>query len=64
VDLYLQADDPGGDKVANWLPAPRGKFVLTMRMYWPKEEPPSILDGTWKPPAVQKVGQRHESPLG
>jgi hypothetical protein len=27
-----------------------------MRLYWPKETPPSILppgDGTWQPPAVQ-----------
>jgi hypothetical protein len=56
VDLYLQADKPDPDKVSNWLPAPRGKFVLCIRMYWPKEQPPSILDGSWKPPAVQKAG--------
>ena len=24
-----------------------------LRMYWPKETPPSILDGSWKPPAVE-----------
>ena len=28
------------------LPAPAGEFVLMMRLYWPKETPPSILDGT------------------
>lgn len=22
------------------------------RLYWPKDRDPSILDGTWKPPAV------------
>lgn len=52
VDLYLQHENPGGAKEANWLPAPSGRFVLMMRLYWPKETPPSILDGTWKPPGV------------
>jgi hypothetical protein len=56
VDLYLQAEKPGADKVSNWLPAPDGKFVLCLRLYWPNEQPPSILDGTWKPPAVRKEG--------
>ena len=28
VDLYLQAESPGKDKEANWLPAPKGKFQL------------------------------------
>jgi len=26
-----------------------------MRLYWPSETPPSILDGTWKPPEVKKM---------
>ena len=26
VDLYLQAESPGPDKEANWLPAPKGEF--------------------------------------
>jgi hypothetical protein len=28
--------------------------VLMMRLYWPKENPPSIIDGTWKPPPVTR----------
>ena len=36
VDLYLQAESPGKDKEANWLPAPKGKFVLVMRIYAPR----------------------------
>ncbi|MGO9303260.1 MAG: DUF1254 domain-containing protein [Candidatus Korobacteraceae bacterium] len=52
VDLYLQADSPGKAKEANWLPAPKAQFIPMMRLYWPKETPPSIIDGTWKPPAV------------
>jgi hypothetical protein len=38
----------------NALPAPVGKFILTLRLYWPKGTPPSILDGTWKPPVLKK----------
>lgn len=55
VDLYIQNESPGKDKEANWLPTPTGKFVLMLRMYWPKEKPPSILDATWKIPPVKKV---------
>ncbi len=55
VDLYIQNAYPGKGKEANWLPAPAGKFVLMLRLYWPKETPPSIIDGSWKPPAVKKV---------
>lgn len=53
VDLYLQADSPGKAKEANWLPAPKATFIPMLRLYWPKETPPSIIDGTWKPPAIK-----------
>lgn len=55
VDLYLQHENPGLEKESNWLPAPTGKFIPMLRLYWPKETPPSIIDGTWKIPAVKKV---------
>jgi hypothetical protein len=55
VDLYLQADSPGKAKEANWLPAPKAKFIPMLRLYWPKETPTSIIDGTWTPPAVKQV---------
>jgi hypothetical protein len=55
VDITIQADFPGKDKEANWLPAPKGKFALVMRMYGPKQTPPSIVDGSWTPPPVKKV---------
>ena len=55
VDLFLQHESPGKDKESNWLPAPEGKLVLMLRMYWPKETPPSLLDGTWTIPAVKQV---------
>jgi len=55
IDLYVQNQSPGADKEGNWLPAPKDKFILMLRMYWPNEKPPSIINGTWKPPAVKKV---------
>ena len=53
IDLYLQSNAPDKVKMANWLPAPKAKFIPMLRLYWPKETPPSILDGTWKPPAIK-----------
>ncbi|HEY7297331.1 MAG TPA: DUF1254 domain-containing protein [Xanthobacteraceae bacterium] len=55
VDLYIQKESPGADKESNWLPAPAGKFILMLRMYWPDETAPSIIDGTWTIPPVRKV---------
>lgn len=55
VDLYIQKDSPGVDKESNWLPAPAGKFILMLRLYWPNEKDPSILDGSWKIPAVTRA---------
>ena len=55
VDMYLQAESPGKAKEANWLPASKGKFVLVMRLYWPTSTPPSILDGSWTPPAATRA---------
>jgi len=52
VDLYIQHESPGPAKESNWLPAPKGKFVLMLRLYWPKENDPSIIDGSWKIPPV------------
>src|SRR5262245_1454050 len=57
IDIHIQKDSPGVDKESNWLPAPAGKFVLMLRMYWPNEKPPSILDGSWRPPAVTQVAR-------
>jgi hypothetical protein len=55
TDLYIQNESPGKDKESNWLPAPAGDFVLMLRMYWPNEKSPSIINGTWKIPPVKKV---------
>jgi hypothetical protein len=43
------------NKEANLLPAHRGKFHLMLRLYWPHENEPSILDGFWVILAVEKT---------
>jgi len=58
LTLYIQKDSPGKAKEANWLPAPDGTIYLVMRLYWPKDTPPSILpagSGTWLPPGILKA---------
>ena len=52
LDLYFQNESPGIDKAANWLPAPKGPFNLTMRLYAPKSEAPT---GKWSPPAIVRA---------
>lgn len=52
LDLYFQNESPGAGKEANWLPAPKGPFNLTMRIYAPKAE---AIVGGWAPPPVIRV---------
>ena len=52
LDLYFQNESTGADKEANWLPAPKGPYNLTMRLYAPKAE---ALTGKWNPPPVTKA---------
>lgn len=58
LTIYIQNKTPGQGAEANWLPAPDGPIYLVMRLYWPKETPPSILPpgaGTWSPPGIVVV---------
>lgn len=53
LDVWIGRTDPGGDRTANWLPAPKtGPFSLTMRLYLPRAE---VLDGRWRLPAIVKA---------
>ncbi len=52
LDIYIQKESPGKDKESNWLPAPADKFVLMLRMYWPKE---AVIDGQYHAPPVKRV---------
>lgn len=54
-DVYIQNESPGKDKESNWLPAPQGKFILMLRLYWPEK---SIEDGSWVPPSVDPVEEK------
>jgi hypothetical protein len=50
LDLWIQRDDPGAGRSANWLPTPRqGTFSLVLRLYWPK---PEVVNGAWLPPPI------------
>lgn len=52
LDIYIQRDSPGKDWEANWLPAAKDEFSVTMRIYWPKK---AVLDGSWKPPGIRNL---------
>ncbi|EJF99009.1 MULTISPECIES: DUF1254 domain-containing protein [Flavobacterium] len=52
LTIYIQNQKPDKSLEANWLPAPAEEFYLMTRIYGPKE---SALNGTWSPPAIEKV---------
>ncbi len=52
LTLLIQNESPGKDKEANWLPAPKGPFIMFLRLYWPK---PEALEGKWTAPSVARV---------
>jgi hypothetical protein len=51
LTIRLQSDPPLLEAV-NWLPTPAGPYGLALRLYWPE---PAALDGTWRPPAIQRI---------
>jgi hypothetical protein len=52
MDIYIQNENPGEEKISNWLPAPEGTFNMILRTYLPQEQ---ILNGTWQLPIVKMV---------
>lgn len=52
LDLYFSHTAPKEGAESNWLPAPKGDFNLTMRLYAPKN---AALVGSWNPPPVKRV---------
>ena len=55
VMLYIQNQSPGAKEESDWLPAPKDNFILLMRLYWPKETSPTILNDSWSIPEAKKV---------
>jgi hypothetical protein len=53
ITVHIQADDPGGARSANWLPAPRARFRPVMRLYQPRPE--ALAPGFDLPP-IRRVG--------
>ena len=52
ITLLIQNESPGKDKESNWLPAPKGPFIMYMRLYWPKEE---ATEGKWTAPKLTQA---------
>lgn len=53
LDIWIGRADPGGERSANWLPAPKtGPFAMYLRAYLPR---PELLDGRFRFPAVVKA---------
>lgn len=53
LDVWIGRSDPGGERSANWLPAPKtGPFAMYLRAYLPKAE---LLDGRYRLPPVVKA---------
>ena len=52
IDIHLQRAAPAGPD-SNWVPAPPGKFKLTLRAYLPGR---AVLDGEYRVPPVERTG--------
>jgi hypothetical protein len=52
LTLHLSRERPANAPEGNWLPAPDGPFIVTLRTYLPS---PAIQSGQWFPPAIALV---------
>jgi len=50
IDVAIQHDQPAGDTM-NWLPAPSGPFLVTLRMYWARQ---AGLDASYRIPPIER----------
>jgi hypothetical protein len=51
LTVYVQHEPPSRDKDSNWLPAPKGPFMMALRLYLPR---PEAYNGKWtKPPLLR-----------
>ena len=52
LEILLAHRHPDDDGLTNWLPVPDGGFVVTLRLYLPREE---VVLGQWRAPAAQRL---------
>jgi len=53
LTIYIQRDQPEGDKATNWLPSPKeGNFNLFLRAYFPGT---TLVDQSYTAPPVRKL---------
>jgi hypothetical protein len=52
LDIYLAPECPSSAPEKNWIPTLPGRVSLSIRRYSP---PPESLDGSWQPPAIQRI---------
>jgi hypothetical protein len=53
LTIYLQAESPGKEKEANWLPCPAdGEWFVILRIYLPK---PEVIKAEWECPPIERV---------
>ncbi|HEY5248855.1 MAG TPA: DUF1214 domain-containing protein, partial [Dermatophilaceae bacterium] len=52
LTISIQAESPGKDAAANWLPSPAtdGWFVI-LRLYLPH---PEVIEATWECPPIER----------
>lgn len=53
LTILLQHDPPPAERQANWLPAPAGRFLLSLRLYEPRR---SVLADRWPLPVITRTG--------
>lgn len=52
LDIWISRNDPGGERTANWLPAPAtGKFAIMLRAYLPRLD---LLEGRYLLPPLMR----------
>lgn len=52
LDIWISRSDPGGERTANWLPAPpTEKFAVMLRAYLPR---PELLEGRYLLPPLMR----------
>ncbi|NNN01253.1 MAG: DUF1254 domain-containing protein [Acidimicrobiaceae bacterium] len=52
LEIRFAHERPEDHQLSNWLPIPNADFVVTMRLYLPRE---SALVQRWNPPALQRI---------